>query len=78
MKNGPLFEATTKKGEKVTVQSVFSRTELSRSPIAEYLPERHYNDEERWYAIMDGVGDNCMIGRYEEIDFNSLKYIGDV
>lgn len=55
MKNGPLFEATTKKGKKITVQSIFSRDELCRTLIAAYLPERHYDMEERWYAIMDGV-----------------------
>lgn len=75
---GPLYTATTKKGKEITVQVIFSRTELSSTPIAEYLPERHYDDVEKWYAIMDGIEMNCMIGRYEEVEYNTIKYIGTV
>lgn len=74
----PLFEAVTTKGETIQFVTVFSRSELSSTPIEEYLPERYYESVEVWYAVLNEIDLNCLIGYHVKIQPETLKYIGDV
>lgn len=65
------------KGEKIQFVTVFSRTELSKNPIKEYLPEKHHDIVEVWYAVLDEIDLNCVIEQHKKIKPETLKYIGD-
>lgn len=74
----PLFEALDMNGVKIEFVTVFSRSELSSTPIQDLLPEKYYDTVEVWYAVLNEIEINCIIGQHRQIQPDTLRYIGDL